>query len=272
MGGIGRDQRRSADAAVKGNEPDEAYHAIDYMVYAYLQLARDGDARRTMEEAIKVTGLTPRFVAPYAMAAMPARYALERGAWREAASLEPPAEQVSRSSRRSRTSRARSAPRAAATSPRRSKDAAQLAALHKALQDAKNTYWATEVEVQRLAAAGWIALAAGQRGRGAQAHARGRRPRGQEREAHRHARPRRAGARAARRHAAGAEAAGRGAQGVRGVAGARAEPLPRLLYGAAHAAEAGRRPRRRRRAIYGKLLALAKNADTPRPELARAKQ
>ena len=41
------------------------------------------------------------------------------------------------------------------------KDAEALAGLHKQLQDAKNTYWATEVEVQRLAVAGWIAHAQG---------------------------------------------------------------------------------------------------------------
>ena len=33
--------------------------------------------------------------------------------------------------------------------------------MHKALQDAKNNYWATEVEIQRLAVAGWIALVRG---------------------------------------------------------------------------------------------------------------
>jgi hypothetical protein len=37
----------------------------------------------------------------------------------------------------------------------------ELARLHKALQEAKNNYWATEVEIQRLAVAGWIALAQG---------------------------------------------------------------------------------------------------------------
>ena len=41
------------------------------------------------------------------------------------------------------------------------KDAGQLETLHKALLAAKNNYWATEVEVQRLAAAGWIALGEG---------------------------------------------------------------------------------------------------------------
>jgi hypothetical protein len=43
--------------------------------------------------------------------------------------------------------------------PAAEQNAAQLAVLHKALEDANNTYWATEVEGQRLAAAGWIAFA-----------------------------------------------------------------------------------------------------------------
>jgi len=41
------------------------------------------------------------------------------------------------------------------------KDAGELAAIHKRLETAKNTYWATEVEIQRLAVAGWIAQAKG---------------------------------------------------------------------------------------------------------------
>src|ERR1700681_4034554 len=82
--------KRSMEVARAGGEPDEAYHAVDYMVYAYLQLARDGDARRAIDDAMKVGGTSPRFVAPYAMAALPARYALERGAWQEAANLQPP--------------------------------------------------------------------------------------------------------------------------------------------------------------------------------------
>jgi tetratricopeptide (TPR) repeat protein len=47
------------------------------------------------------------------------------------------------------------------------KDAAQLAEIHKRLETAKNTYWATEVEVQRLAVAGWIAQARGNAEEGA---------------------------------------------------------------------------------------------------------
>src|SRR5205814_9206147 len=46
--------RRSADIALKGKEGDDALHAMDYMVYAYLQLGRDADARKIYEEAARV--------------------------------------------------------------------------------------------------------------------------------------------------------------------------------------------------------------------------
>ena len=49
-----------------GNEPDQDSHASDCMVYADLQLARDADARRAIDEAMKVTGARTRFVATYA--------------------------------------------------------------------------------------------------------------------------------------------------------------------------------------------------------------
>ena len=151
---------RSREVAKAGNEPDEAYHASDYMVYAYLQLARDADARSSIDEAMKVSGPSARFVAPYAIAAMPARYAFERGAWAEAAKLQPSGstypfvESITYFARS--VGAARSGDLAAAR-----KDAEQLETFHKALLAAKNTYWATEVEVQRLAAAAWIALGEG---------------------------------------------------------------------------------------------------------------
>ena len=66
--------RRSAEAARKGGEPNEAFHATDYAVYALLQMGRDNEARREMEEVLKVTDFNPAVrAAPYAIAAMPAR-------------------------------------------------------------------------------------------------------------------------------------------------------------------------------------------------------
>src|SRR5262249_332537 len=51
--------RRSADAAQKSNDPDDALHALDYMTYAYLQLSRDGDARKVLDEARTLDGNQP---------------------------------------------------------------------------------------------------------------------------------------------------------------------------------------------------------------------
>ena len=151
---------RSREVAKAGNEPDEAYHASDYMVYADLQLARDAEARRAIDEAMKVSGASSRFVAPYAIAAMPARYAVERGAWQEAAKLQPSGSTYPFVEAITYFARSLGAARSGDLAAAR-KDAEQLESFHKALLDAKNTYWATEVEVQRLAAAGWIALGEG---------------------------------------------------------------------------------------------------------------
>jgi hypothetical protein len=83
---------RSAAVAKAENEPNDQLHAMDYMVYAYLQLARDRDARRVVEEAPQVTGFNPMVRGgPYALAAIPTRYAVERSAWKEAAQLKPQA-------------------------------------------------------------------------------------------------------------------------------------------------------------------------------------
>jgi tetratricopeptide (TPR) repeat protein len=152
---------RSLEVAKAGNEPDEAYHATDYMVYADLQLARDAEARRSIDAAMKITGSNPaRFTTPYAIAAMPARYAFERGAWQEAAKLQPIGSTYPFVEAITYFTRSVGASRSGDLAAAR-KDAEQLESIHKALLAAKNTYWATEVEVQWLAATGWIALGEG---------------------------------------------------------------------------------------------------------------
>jgi predicted negative regulator of RcsB-dependent stress response len=151
---------RSAEVALKGNEPDESYHATDYAVYAQLQLARDADAWRDLQQTLQVTGInTARFTAPYARAAMPARYALERGAWDEAAQLKPEPASYPYVAAITHFARALGALRSGGDAAAAQADAAQLAVLHKALVDGGNRYWAAEVEVQRLTIAGWSALA-----------------------------------------------------------------------------------------------------------------
>ena len=152
---------RSAEVAEKGGEGNESYHASDYAVYAYLQLARDNDAKRQMEKVLKITKYnTAAANVPYAIAAMHARYALERGAWREAMQLQPQTSKFQYTDAITYFARALGAARSGDAAAAE-KDAEELARLYKALQDAKNNYWASEVEVQRLAIAGWIALAQG---------------------------------------------------------------------------------------------------------------
>jgi hypothetical protein len=150
--------RRSADVAIKGKDFDDALHAYDYIVYAQLQLARDGEARKTYEEASRISPATPRFVGPYPLAAMPARLVIERGAWREAAQLQPIKSQFPFTEANTYLARAIGAARSGdAESARQALK--EIEARRDALKAANNGYWATEVEVMRLAAAGWIALA-----------------------------------------------------------------------------------------------------------------
>ena len=68
---------------------DQRGHAMDYTVYAYLQKHRDSDAKKIVDEANAVTVSYPAgsYTNAYALAAIPARYALERNAWKEAAAL-----------------------------------------------------------------------------------------------------------------------------------------------------------------------------------------
>jgi hypothetical protein len=79
---------RSIAAAKAENNGGSVLHAMDYTVYADLQLARDSDADAIVREARSIS--TPAVVSVYARAAIPARYAVERDQWAEAAALSDP--------------------------------------------------------------------------------------------------------------------------------------------------------------------------------------
>jgi len=70
----------------------EQLHALDYLVYSYLQQAQDASAKKIVEFVATVRKTNPEleFSAAYALASMPARYALERNDWASAATLEIP--------------------------------------------------------------------------------------------------------------------------------------------------------------------------------------
>ena len=151
---------RSAAAAKAENNQGEALHAMDYMVYADLQLARDADALAVVKDARGFS--TPAVVSFYARAAIPARYAVERDQWREAAALaDPTASKFPYTEAMTLFARAVGAARSG-NSTAAEKDVARLAGIVDALKAANNDYWAAEVEAQRRAAAAWIAFAGGE--------------------------------------------------------------------------------------------------------------
>jgi len=153
---------RSASAAKAENASVDQLHAMDYLVYADLQLARDLDARRVVEEAPGVQDDEQIRAAPYALAAIPARYALERGAWTEAALLQPRATRFAGAAALTYFARALGAARSGDAAAAEH-NVQELACIVDALKAEKDGYWTTEVEVQRMGGAAWVAFARGDR-------------------------------------------------------------------------------------------------------------
>lgn len=146
----------------------DALHAMDYMVFAQLQQARDKAARELVDEAAAMRkSKVENLAAAYALAAMPARYALERGDWAAAAQLQlsppglawskfPQAEGILVFARG--LGAARSGDLAAAR-----RDVLRLQALQDVLGETGNAYWAAQTAFQRQTVEAWIALAEGRR-------------------------------------------------------------------------------------------------------------
>lgn len=144
---------------------DQRAHAWDYLMYAYLQLGREAEARALRDQAAAVTdGMPPNSLTnAYALAAIPARYALERGRWTEAKALTVrPAPMWRATEGITRFARALGAARSGDLAMARA-EVDSLTALEKALQAAggAQAYWATQVRIQRMAASAWVTLAAG---------------------------------------------------------------------------------------------------------------
>jgi hypothetical protein len=253
-------------------------HAMDFMVYAYLQGAQDAEAKRVLDESMalqksrapsNLVNPTAAGLAPYAAyAAIPARYAIERGAWAEAARLElrtgiPVADAVTCFTRAMGSARSGDLPAAR-------KDLEQLRVFKEALVDSKQDYWAEQVEIQRTAAAAWVAFAEGKKDAalkmmrtaadmedGSEKHVAMENRLWPMREllgdlllaAHKPAL-------ALKEYEASLQSARNRYRG---------------FYGAAKAAQQSG-DREKARTYYGKLLALCNLADTQRPELAEAKE
>ncbi len=142
----------------------DALHAMDYMVFGHLQQAQDKAAKQLFDEALAIRKVNvENFVAAYAFAASPARFALEHSDWQQAAALKlspsdmawdkfPQAEAILVFARG--LGAARMGNIAAARS-----DLQRLQALRDAMTASKNVYWAGQSDFQIKTVEAWIALA-----------------------------------------------------------------------------------------------------------------
>jgi tetratricopeptide (TPR) repeat protein len=166
--------RRSEQVAVEQDVMTEALHAMDYQVYAYLQMAEDDDAKAVLDRLPRVAarfsanaigGAAPPMAGFFAMTAIPARYALERGAWAEAARSPVPANGTPFTIAMAHFARALGAARSGNPEAAHG-DLARLSALRGQLAADDNTYWAEQVNIQHQVARAWVGFAAGSRKEG----------------------------------------------------------------------------------------------------------
>jgi tetratricopeptide (TPR) repeat protein len=144
--------------AKESSDFHDQLHAMDYEVYAFLQLGQDKEAKAVLDDMKTVSGFTETFlVGNYALAVSPARYAIERGDWKAAAELPvrpSPLPQV-----QAVTYFARALGAARSGNPEAAKaDLAKLGEMHDKLKDA---YWAGQVDIQKQVASAWLLYAEG---------------------------------------------------------------------------------------------------------------
>src|SRR6195952_136233 len=151
----------AARVAKDAKDFHDQLHAMDYQVYAYLQLGQDQRAKAIVDEMTTVTGLTENYMpGPYALAVSPARYAIDRGDWKAASELAvrpSPLAQVQAISYFARALGAARSGNPDAAKP----DIAKLAELRDRLRDAKDAYWSGQVDIQWQVATAWLLDAEG---------------------------------------------------------------------------------------------------------------
>jgi tetratricopeptide (TPR) repeat protein len=158
----------SAASAVKNNAPGNELHAKDYMIYAYLQGARDSEAKNALQAVLRGRSDDPQYMNwLYATGTSAARYAVERHQWSEAAAIPVPSntfprERYAWTEANLHFARALGASRTGDNETAR-KEVQQLGAIREILVQEKNAYWADQVDIQREIATAWITLAEGKR-------------------------------------------------------------------------------------------------------------
>jgi tetratricopeptide (TPR) repeat protein len=163
--------RAYADKFFAGSTYAEELHALDYAEYAYLQLGQDQKAEEIVARVAAVTKIFPEgeAIAAYALSTVPARYAIERQQWAEAAALPSRPTEFFSAVPFVEANLVFAKALGAARSGK--VDAAEegverLHALRDSTDKNKVGYWASSIEWQRLAAAAWVARAKGRTGEG----------------------------------------------------------------------------------------------------------
>ena len=158
---------RSIEMAKGESAFGEAMHASDYAEYAYLQMRKDSAAKAIIAT---LPGLSEKFdpnaivgaangaAGNFALAAIPARYALERRAWAEASSLVPTASAFPYTEAMTYFARALGASHTG-NLPDARVSIDSLAAIRERLRAVGEAYWAEQVAIEHLAARAWLGLA-----------------------------------------------------------------------------------------------------------------
>jgi tetratricopeptide (TPR) repeat protein len=155
---------RKATAMNMGGEGHQ-FHAMDYLVYAYLQSGREADALTVIEEVRAMPpmkdmygmGYDPR---TYAMATFPARYAVELHHWAEASALTPVPDAQTGDNSITYWARAIGAARSGNVTQART-DIVHLETIHKTLLDGEKKGSADAVDHDRKEAVAWLDHAEG---------------------------------------------------------------------------------------------------------------
>jgi len=166
--GYWKESIASNTAAVRAAKADKEFreqlHCEDYMVYAYLQLGQDREARAVIDEMAQVMNNDPNvYVGSFAVAASPARYAIERADWKGAAALEVRQNKFPHVMAITHFARALGAARSGNLEAAQA-DIAKLAELRDKLREAKDAYWSNQVDIQHQIATAWVLNAEGKYG------------------------------------------------------------------------------------------------------------
>jgi tetratricopeptide (TPR) repeat protein len=147
--------------AKESSDFHDQLHAMDYQVYAYLQLGQDKEAKAVLDEMTTVAGFTETFlVGPYALAVSPARFAVERSDWKAASELAVRPSPLAHVQAITHFARALGAARSGHPEAARP-DIARLGELRDKLRQAKDGYWSEQVDIQAQVASAVVLDAEG---------------------------------------------------------------------------------------------------------------